>query len=621
MPLLLAQHQPGADAAHGGGPLVLDLLVILAAASLVTLALRRVRLATIPGYLITGAALGVLVDALGGRAGVLTNPENVESIASLATILLLFTIGLHMDLGSIRSGMVHIFLLGTVSTLAVALAGWPLAMLFGLSAPAALAVSMALSISSTAVVLQVLQNRREAHRIHGRVVFGVLIVQDLLALVFLAALPPLAGWAGGTLTGAAAEAEQVTPGAKVFGLVIGAVVGVAGIALMIVLGRLILPRLLREAAKESSTDALLVLSAAIALGAAVATSALGFSPELGAFLAGFLLASTPFRAHIAGQLAPMRDLFMAVFFTVIGLHIHLLNIASGWWVILLGLVAMILLKIVVNGIVAWAFGASSGVAAAVALALAQAGEFSLVILASAGDTGILTSRQEALAIAVAVVSLVAAPWLFDLIPLVRSRVAGLRAAPWITRAILRDQQDHPGAGESPDERPALSKAGTDELPTSTGHVIIAGFGVVGRAVADQFELAGVPFTVVELNPGTVRRQAQLGRSIVYGDISNPEVLQAAEIGRADAVVLTIPDDDAVFRACRAIRALAPQAFIAVRTGYLSSAFRATGLGADHVTVAEVATAEAMARQVMQQMQRRGHIPPGPQRAGIPAGAP
>lgn len=612
-----AQHAAAAAApVHSSGQMVLDLLVILAAASVVTLALRRVHLATIPGFLITGAVLGAIVDLTGGRIGVLHDPESVEAVASLATILLLFTIGLHMDLESIRAGMVHILLLGAAATVAAVLIGWPAAMLFGLPAPAALAVSMALSMSSTAVVLRLIQQRREGGRTHGRVLFGILIVQDMMAVVFLAAMPALAAWAGEPLQGAAGEADAATAGHRILGIVLAEGVGVAGVAAMVVVGRMVLPRLLGEAAKETSADVLLVLSAAVALGAALLTAALGFSPELGAFLAGFILASTPFRVQLAGQLSPMRDLFMAVFFTAIGLHMHLLSIAPHWWIVLLGLVALVVLKAAVTAGATWALGASAGVAVVVAMALAQAGEFSLVILSAAAAQGIVSEHAEALVIAVVVLSLIATPSLFDLGVVLRGRTAGFPVAPWISRAVLRDQHEHEPAPTASGETPPPGR------PAGGGHIIIAGFGVVGRAVGDQFEIAKVPFTVVELNPGTVRRQTQLGRSIVYGDIANADVLHAAGIERADAVVLTIPDDDAVFKACQTIRSIAPQVFIAARTGYLSSAFRATNLGADHVTVSEVATADAMARQVMQQMQRRGRIPApdAPAEAQAPAEA-
>jgi CPA2 family monovalent cation:H+ antiporter-2 len=132
-------------------------------------------------------------------------------------------------------------------------------------------------------------------------------------------------------------------------------------------------------------------------------------------------------------------------------------------------------------------------------------------------------------------------------------------------------------------------------------VILAGFGVVGRAIADRLELAGVKFVLVDLNQHTIAMQRKLGRDAIYGDISNPQVLESAHIEQAGAVVLTIPDDEATLRACRVIRTQAPHVFIAARTSFLSKAMAASQLGADLVTVEEVATAETMARQVMEKI--------------------
>lgn len=140
-------------------------------------------------------------------------------------------------------------------------------------------------------------------------------------------------------------------------------------------------------------------------------------------------------------------------------------------------------------------------------------------------------------------------------------------------------------------------------------MIIAGFGPVGRTLADRFATRGIDVTVIELNPRTVQRQASLGRRIVYGDVTNPEVLESAGLREADAVIVTIPDEDSMFRAVTQVRSQAPDVFLAVRVGFLSSAFRAQTLGADHATVEEVATAMTMEREVLAQLDRR--CPPAP----------
>lgn len=586
-----------------GRGVVIDLLIILAAAAVVTMILRRLRLATIAGYLITGAIIGPTA------LGLVTDVESIELISQLAIILLMFGIGLHLDTGALGGGMVSIIGVGAVSTLGTVLLGWPLTMAFGLSAPVGLAVAIALAMSSTAVVLRIFQQRRELRGIKGRLCLGILLVQDMFALVGLMALPPLAVWAGTPVSGVVETVREEVASPDLGRLALTGVLGVGGIVALVAVGRLVIPRLLREASQDTSEEVMLVLAGAIALGAAVLTSLLGFSPELGAFLSGFLLAMTPFRHQLSGQLAPMRDLFMAIFFTAVGLEINLVTVAEGWWVILLGTAALLVVKTLMIAGAAWAAGATGPVAFATGASLAQAGEFSLIILGAAVSQNILGEVAHGRAIAIIVLSLILTPLLIDAGGRWSSWASGLPLAGWVKGQALRPPPPALPPPDEADTQPESDGAPAigDEGLILARHVIIGGFGVVGRALADRLEVIGVPFTVIELNTNTVERQTRLGRSIVYGDISNPDVLESAGIDKTDAVLLTVPDDEATLRACRVIRARSPDAFIAARTNYLSKAMRAAELGADHVTVEEIATAEAMERQVLAKLVQRAKL--------------
>ncbi len=589
-----------------GGRFAISLLILLATAGLVATLGRRLRVGTIAGYLIAGTLIGP--HAL----GLVQQSENTDAIGHLATILLMFTIGLHLDLSGLRGGLVPALAVGTVSTVLVSLVGWPIAIALGASPAGALAIAMAMSMSSTAVVLRVLEQRRELHGLRGRLIFGVLIVQDMLALAFMAALPLLAAWG----RGAAPGAGEATPADEPKLLL--ALRAIAGIVALIVLGRLVFPRLLQEAARGASSEVLLVVSAALALGAAVFTGWLGFSPELGAFLAGFLLAGTPFRYQLAGQLAPLRDLFLAVFFTAVGLQLRLGVVAQDWWLVLLGVAAVLLIKSLLVGAPAWAAGATGAVAVHTGVALAQGGEFSLVILEQAGPdgSGILGESAFALAVAVVVLSLMITPSLLIAARWLAERAGRIRPAPWIRASALRgdgregrlaepaSRPEPPADQESSESGDAASPGTPAATARAKGRAIVAGFGPVGRAVADVLERRGIALTIIELNPRTVRRQAGLGRRMVYGDASNTEVLESAGLAEADAVILTMPDEEATLQACRVIRGLRPDIFIAARANVLSKALQAMQLGADHVVVEEMAAAEAMAAQVLQKIEQR-----------------
>jgi len=593
------------SAASGGGNAAnaLALLYILAAAALVALVSRRLHLGLIPGYLIVGALIGP--SAFGLIRGV-EGIEAVHGISELAVILLMFTIGLHMDTDSIRSGMVKILAVGLVSTLASAASIWPVAMLFGLSAPAGMAVGMAMAMCSTAVVLGILQRKREVHSLNGRLCVGIALMQDLLAVVVLGVLPGLAVWSQalgggeplppGTEEAAIAAADSLPP---LMQKLANAAAAIGAIGVMLAAGKYLLPRLLREASEGAGgAEALLVISAAAAFGAAVLTAGLGFGSSLGAFLAGFLLSNTPFRHQLGGQLSPLRDLFMAVFFTSVGVAINLGAVAEMWLPIAIGVVVVLVFKAVAVGGSVWAGGATAATAAAVGFALCQAGEFGLVIIAQANAQGILTQDVTDATMAIVVVTLIVAAPLFEAGRKVAAKVAWIPPARWIASRDLREVQ------VTGDDAYGSGSGGPEGGGWTGGHVIIAGFGVVGRNLAEHFGAKGVPFVVVELNPATVRKQQQLGRKTVFGDVSNPDVLHSAGIATAEAVVLTIPDDEATLRACRQIRELNQTVFVAARTSYLSKAIAATEMGADHVTVEELVTAQDMAKQVVMRIEKR-----------------
>jgi CPA2 family monovalent cation:H+ antiporter-2 len=575
-------------ASEGQSPIALNLLTIFGTAAIVATTFRRLRLEAIPGYLVAGMLVGP------HAFGVIDSAANVEQIAGLAIVLLMFGIGLELDVANIRKGMAPILLVGAVSTLLFILFCWAVLMLVGLSMQVALVVAMTLSISSTAVLVRMLQQRRELRRIHGRIGLGVSIVQDLSAILMLASLPAIAAWAGVSVKGIGHTGGM--PGLSQIGL--AALQGIGGIAAMLVFGRYALPWILKQVAKSAdgpTNELVLIASAAIALGSAILTAALGFSPEMGAFLGGFLLTFTPFRYQLGGQLAPMRDILMAVFFTAVGLTVSPRIMMDNWWIVLLGTAGVIGFKWLSIAFSAWTLGTTATVSVLTGAYLATAGEFSLVLLGAASDAGIVNASVSAVVIAIVVLSLILVPTLIAPAHELAMRATSIHIAPWMHAPKLCEEDEavaHAPGAEGAEPAPPV------------GHVIIAGFGPVGRAISEKFRRSGTPFTVIELNSETVEKQSRMGRSFVYGDVTNPEVLESAGVRHAEAVILTVPDEEATLRACRIIRAMAPEIFIATRTNFLSRAIMAQELGADHVVVEEIATAEAMQREVISKIEAR-----------------
>lgn len=580
-------------ASTGAGSLPLALLATLAAAAVVSTIARRVRLSEIPAYLIAGVLVGPHV------LGLVRDPADVQQISSLAIVLLMFTLGLSLDTASVGRGLVHVLGIGVVSTLACVAAGWALAMAAGASAPAGFAIASAVSLSSTAVLVRVVQSRREVRSTHARVGLGVSIVQDLTSVAVLALIPVLAKWSGQDAGGPSAAAWPWLKGLEGYPawvqVLARSCIGLGGIAAIVLAGRWVLPRLLREVAKVGSGELLLVSAAAMALAFAIGTSMLGFSPEMGAFLAGFMLASTPYRYQLTGQLAPVRDLLMALFFTTVGLGVDPGVVSGAWWVVAIGVVAIVVVKGAIIAGSAWLGGMSAPGALLTGVYLSNAGEFTLVVLAAAAGAKVLDASAYGQVVLMVTASLVVTPMLVGPAHRWGARLTGVPLAGFVKQSALVDHGEGvPGAA-------GVAEAKID----SARHVIVAGYGPVGRALVERLDKLGISTTIVELNPRTVAKQSLVGRQIVYGDISNPDVLEQAGLSRAQAVCLTIPDDDAVMRACAAIRAQAPEVFIAARTNYLSQGIRAQQLGADHVTVEEVAAAHAMEREVVAKLQARG----------------
>ncbi len=553
--------------------IVVNLLVILSVAGLVAIVMQRMRLAVVPAYLIAGAVIGP--HALG-----FVPAQGLASVLHLAIILLLFGIGLELDVSVLKRGLGRMVMAGLGSCGICVLAGWPVARAFGLSAPAALVVSMAMALSSTAVVLRIIAARRELRRRRGRLAFAILVIQDVVVLAMLALLPALAAWSGeraGTFTEPQAAESTWT-------FVFEALTRVGGVAALVVLAKVLLPGILRESLRGRRLEVMMLVGISMALAAAVAAQTIGFSLEMGAFLAGFALAGTPFRHQLSGQIGPLRDIFSALFFTAVGMKLDPAILIEEWWIILLGLSLVVVLKAVVIGGVCWTLGTLASTAIAVGLSLAQAGEFSLILMAEAEELGLIADRVAAGAIAIVVLSLIVTPALAELGRVLARATVKVGHAPWVKSALLADTPDE----EGPEERPLR-------------HIILGGFGPIGHRIADHLDRAGVSSTLVELNPDTVVEQLRQQRSIVFGDVGNLAVLESAGIGHADALILTIPDEDAVMRACAVARRRAPDIFILARTGLVSKSALTARVGADQVVVDEMATAEAMLRVVAERL--------------------
>lgn len=561
------------EAAVFVAPSVPDLLVILGSCALVAMLLQRMRLAAIPGFLITGALVGP-------RAfGFVSSPERLDEIAHLAIVLLMFGIGLQLHVDALRHRFVRMLCAGLLSCLLSVACALPVAVLFGLALPAALAVSMAFALSSTAVVLRLLTQSRELETVRGRASLAILVVQDLVVLAMLASIPALAKWAGGAGIDAADEGTiwQGIAGWQRFFLDQSLRLG--GVVVCVSVFRFLMPRVLAEALRSRSLEVLTIAALAAAFAFAAVVEALGFSLEMGAFLAGFLLASTPYRDHLAAQVRPMRDVLIAVFFTTVGMKLDLVAILSSAEVLVIATLALIVVKTCAIALACWLSGSRGGDALATGLALSQAGEFSLVFLGLAGKAGVVDTHVTTLSIAVVVISLIVTPALVAAGPRIAQCLSSVDVAPWFRSG----------------------RHASTTVVDARSPVIVAGFGIVGRCVTENLEAIGHRCVVVELNHRTVEHEAACGREIVFGDVADEDILRCAGIDVALAVVIAMPDCEAVTRACREVRRLRPDIEVLARSTLLGRTSRIEAAGADAVAVDELACADALLGLALQRI--------------------
>jgi CPA2 family monovalent cation:H+ antiporter-2 len=397
------------------------------------------------------------------------------------------------------------------------------------------------------VVLKLYRDRRELESPQGRSALGILLFQDVMLVPMLVALPLLAS-TGGRFSDHALR------------LVVAAGIG----ALAFVAARKLLPRLLDRVAKTRAKEVFLFGALFACLGLAYLTEKLGFSLALGAFVAGLLAAESDYRSQVIADVEPFRDLFASLFFVSIGMLVDLPAAARRWPEIVGLVLLLVVVKVVATFVAVRAVGYPARIVAQVALGLAQIGEFSFVIAASARALGLIDGETHGVVIAAAVVTLMATPAAVALAPEAARRLPA-RFQGWIDRGALAD-----------------TSTGTHELQD---HVVIVGFGACGRTLARVLSEAHLRYRVIEANADLVARAAREGQPVLYGDATKAEILRAAGFAHARMAVFAISDPAATLRALAIARREWPRVHLLVRTRLVSEIERLRDAGA-HEVIAE-----------------------------------
>ena len=496
-------------------------LILLATAVAVVVLCRILRLPVMLGYL----AVGILI----GPHAMAWIPNRVETqhLAEFGIVFLMFSIGLEFSLSRLLAMKRTVFVLGGAQVMTTLLLVMLIAALFGLDWRAGLALGGVLAMSSTAIVSKMLVERAELNLPYGQQMMGVLLFQDLAVVPLLIIIPALA------------SSTEFLPATLAFAAVKATVV----LLVLLVFGQRIMRPWFHLVARQKSSELFMLNVLLITLGLAYFTELAGLSLALGAFVAGMLISETEYRYQVEEDIKPFRDVLLGLFFVTVGMKLDLGGVAGDFGWVLLALLTLILFKALIVALLARAFEGDWGVALRSAIGLAQAGEFGFVLLTLADGAHLLNGATLQITLAAMLLSMLAAPFLIQYGEAIARRFS---AAEWTNRAVQMHQI-------------AIRSMG------SSGHVIICGYGRSGSTLARFLEDENLSFIALDLDSRRVREALAAKKSVVYGDAAKREVLMAAGLMRAKALVVTYKDKHSALAILRHVKELRPDLPVVVRT--------------------------------------------------------
>ncbi len=534
------------------GTLLPELVLTYAIALGLILVLARLRIPPIVSFIIAGAIAGPT------GIGIVETQEDVNVLADLGIVLLLFTVGLEFSLGEIRRIWKAVLFGGTLQIAGTAAVLMPVLVLaMGESWRVGVFIGLFVALSSTAIVLRELAARNQLDAPHGRLMVGLLLYQDLAIVGLLLLVPILSG-----KTALSAVPMVVLKAA----LAIGAVA---------VVSRLVLPVLFRLVAQSGRREAFPLAVLVASIGTAWVSSLLGISMALGAFLGGLVLAEGEYSHQAHAEIRPLRDILAGLFFISLGMLADFGAIMAQLPMILAVTLVLIMVKAAVAGGALWVVSTPLRVAVTAGIGLAQVGEFSFILGRAGIEVGLISSGEWQVLLAASIATMLVTPVLVAMAP---------RAGTWLA------------------ERTGQISDATEDSDRAhmSGHVVILGFGVGGRLLGAALRQLNVPYVILDMNGATVRQMRADGESIFFGDATNEDALRSAGVADARAVVAVMSDPYASARALTAIRAINPSVPVIVRTRYRSEADSLRRMGA---TVAVAEELEASLEVVAQAMAR------------------
>jgi CPA2 family monovalent cation:H+ antiporter-2 len=557
-------------------PLIATIVAGLGIAFILGAIANRFKLPPLAGYLIAGVLVGPHTP------GFVADQNLAPELAEIGVILLMFGVGLHFSMKDLLSVKAIAVPGALVQILAATLMGAGLTWVMGWSIGPGLVFGLALSVASTVVLLRALQERRLVATEQGRIAVGWLIVEDLAMVLALVILPAIASVIGGESTIAP------DPLAARFGLGIWGVLGLtlvkvaAFVALMLIIGRRVIPWILHYIAHTGSRELFRLAVLSIALGVAFGAAKLfGVSLALGAFFAGMILSESQLSHRAAEESLPLRDAFAVLFFVSVGMLFDPASIIREPLPVL-GVVFIIVVgKSAAAFFIVRLFGHSRETALIIAASLAQIGEFSFILAELGGKLNLLPDQAHDLILAGAILSILLNPLFFAAIDWLKPK-AEVQEAAGISATQASEKQ---------------AKAPVVQAASQTGHTILVGFGRVGSLAGRELHAAGEPLLVIEDADKSLTALEELGIEVIVGNGARQDVLQAANISEARRLIIAIPNAFEAGQIVMQAKAANPEIEIIARAHFDAEVDHLTGLGVSTIIMGEHEIARAIVEKV------------------------
>ncbi|MGA7480117.1 MAG: monovalent cation:proton antiporter-2 (CPA2) family protein [Azonexus sp.] len=493
-------------------------LLLLGASVLAVVICRRFNLPPVLGYLLVGSVIGP--HAL----NLMQDVHRVEYLAEFGVVFLMFSIGLEFSLPKLYAMKRIVFGLGLLQVVVSMILITALVMLFGVNWQIGIALGGVFAMSSTAVLTKLLAERMQFDTAHGREIMGVLLLQDLAVVPLLVIIPAL------------------TQPPEKLAMLLGVALlkAIVVLAVILVFGQKLMRKWFHFVARAKSSEVFVLNVLLITLGLATLTELAGLSLALGAFVAGMLISETEYRLQVEDDIKPFRDVLMGLFFVTIGVKLDLQVLVGLWWQVLAVLVALLLIKSAVVGLLSWRLGSTPGNAMRSALWLCAGGEFGFVLL---GEIAHTPKVIEQAALTILVLSMLTAPFI---VHYSEKLVMRFVANEWMMRSMQLTTI-------------AAQSMGTEK------HAILCGFGRSGQYLARFLGQEGINYIALDLDPDRVREAAAGGETVVFGDAGRKDALIAAGLMRASVVIITFSDTPLSEKILFHIQAMRPDIPVIVRT--------------------------------------------------------